>query len=246
MAVSRALTEVRDALSWTSPVTSWLSYPRIGDRSLSHLRTPGGGRGRPREVRQSGTFLANWEMSAASAFSTSRLISEPSGSRHAKTPWWCNKAALTSVGSGGEWSRTNESGLRKRLPVSSVCITLRREVEPQSARHDVGAANLGGVELSRSLLITSGAGEARTEPAVFDGALLSAGVGDFNLFWLSSVIPAGSMIVNKRPKLPASEWGWRLCVSPATPVTLHLRSAFQFGDFLLSQAEVSLTGPALP
>ena len=66
--------------------------------------------------------------------------------------------------------------------------------------------------MGRSLLITSGAGEARTELAVFDAALLSAGVGNFNLIRLSSVIPAGSTIVEKRPELPASEWGWRLYV----------------------------------
>jgi arginine decarboxylase len=63
--------------------------------------------------------------------------------------------------------------------------------------------------MGRSLLITSGASEARTELAAFDAALLSAGVGNFNLIRLSSVIPAGSTIVEKRPELPASEWGWR-------------------------------------
>jgi arginine decarboxylase len=66
--------------------------------------------------------------------------------------------------------------------------------------------------MGRSLLITSRAGEARTELAVLDAALLSAGVGNFNLIRLSSVIPAGSTIVEKRPELPASEWGYRLYV----------------------------------
>ena len=88
-------------------------------------------------------------------------------------------------------------GSANRLPVSSACITLRRELEPQSAGHDVGGRTKGEVELSRSLLITSGAGEARTEPAAFDAALLSAGVGNFNLIRLNSVIPTGSMIVKK-------------------------------------------------
>jgi hypothetical protein len=52
----------------------------------------------PRPSRQLRTFLANWEMPAARVFSTSRLASESSGCRHAKTPWRSNKTVLTSVG----------------------------------------------------------------------------------------------------------------------------------------------------
>lgn len=66
--------------------------------------------------------------------------------------------------------------------------------------------------MTGSLLVTSGTGEAATELAAFDRALLDAGIANYNLIRLSSVIPAGSMVMEKRPDLPGSEWGWRLYV----------------------------------
>ena len=55
----------------------------------------------------------------------------------------------------------------------------------------MGPAVPTGVGMTGSLLVTSGTGEAATEPAAFDGALLDAGIANYNLIRLSSVIPAG-------------------------------------------------------
>lgn len=63
-----------------------------------------------------------------------------------------------------------------------------------------------------SLLVTSGTGEATTELAAFDAALCDAGIANANLIRLSSVIPAGATVLEKRPELPLAEWGWRLYV----------------------------------
>ena len=76
----------------------------------------------------------------------------------------------------------------------------------------MGPAVPTGVGMTGSLLVTSGTGEAATELAAFDGALLDAGIANYNLIRLSSVIPAGSTVLEKRPDLPGSEWGWRLYV----------------------------------
>ena len=66
----------------------------------------------------------------------------------------------------------------------------------------------------RTLDLTSGVGTGPTELAAFDAALLDAGIANFNLIRLSSVIPPGSVI--RRPPggraSPAGEWGNRLYV----------------------------------
>jgi len=66
--------------------------------------------------------------------------------------------------------------------------------------------------MTGSLLVTGGSGEAVTELAAFDAALSDAGIANFNLIRLSSVIPAGATVIEKRPDLPLREWGWRLYV----------------------------------
>jgi len=66
--------------------------------------------------------------------------------------------------------------------------------------------------MTGTLLVTGGTGEAGTELAAFDGALRDAGIANYNLIRLSSVIPAGSTVLEKRPDLPSNEWGWRLYV----------------------------------
>ena len=66
--------------------------------------------------------------------------------------------------------------------------------------------------MTGSLLVTGSAGEAPTELAAFDAALCGAGIANFNLIRLSSVIPAGSTVVEKHPDLSPDEWGWRLYV----------------------------------
>lgn len=60
--------------------------------------------------------------------------------------------------------------------------------------------------------ITTGTGEASTELAAFDEALLVAGVADHNLVTLSSMIPPGATLVQaRRPRTPDT-WGQLLYV----------------------------------
>jgi len=64
----------------------------------------------------------------------------------------------------------------------------------------------------REIIITSGTGEGPTTLAAFDAALLHAGVSNYNLIYLSSIIPTGSDLV--RAKFVSSDWeyGHRLYV----------------------------------
>ena len=60
--------------------------------------------------------------------------------------------------------------------------------------------------------ITTGLGEGPTQLAAFDAALLAAGVANYNLLCLSSVIPAGAAIVRAHYQTPEDEYGFRLYV----------------------------------
>lgn len=64
-----------------------------------------------------------------------------------------------------------------------------------------------------TIAVTTGAGEADTTLAAFDAALLEAGIGNFNLIPLSSVIPTGALVVEKHPDFDEEAlWGHRLYV----------------------------------
>ena len=63
-----------------------------------------------------------------------------------------------------------------------------------------------------SIEITSGTGEGPTPLAAFDAALLAAGVANYNLICLSSVIPTASVVHRGRYVTPAHEYGHRLYV----------------------------------
>jgi arginine decarboxylase len=64
-----------------------------------------------------------------------------------------------------------------------------------------------------TITIARGVGTGPTPLAAFDAALLDAGVANYNLLCLSSVIPPGSAIQRSRWHTPAHEWGQRLyCV----------------------------------
>lgn len=70
-----------------------------------------------------------------------------------------------------------------------------------------GAAQGLRIEVAR------GVGRGPTELAAFDAALQAAGVANFNLLPLSSVIPPASVVaVVDRPIHPRGEWGDRLYV----------------------------------
>jgi len=58
--------------------------------------------------------------------------------------------------------------------------------------------------------VTSGKGTGPTEVSAFDAALLDAGIGDYNLIALSSVIPVGSRVVVEKLKRNTEEIGWKL------------------------------------
>lgn len=65
---------------------------------------------------------------------------------------------------------------------------------------------------ARTIQVASGAGAGPTELAAFDAALRDAGIANFNLIYLSSVIPPGSDIeiaVDGRAHVPGA-WGDRL------------------------------------
>ncbi|MAS33695.1 MAG: pyruvoyl-dependent arginine decarboxylase [Anaerolineaceae bacterium] len=68
------------------------------------------------------------------------------------------------------------------------------------------------------IVITKGVGEGPTTLAAFDAALLDAGVANYNLIYLSSIIPPGSQIECARYVTPADEYGHRLYVVMARAI----------------------------
>ncbi len=63
------------------------------------------------------------------------------------------------------------------------------------------------------IALATGLGEGPTPLAAFDAALRDAGVANYNLICLSSVIPPGSVIERRKWVTPREDWGRRLyCV----------------------------------
>lgn len=62
------------------------------------------------------------------------------------------------------------------------------------------------------IVVSRGTGEGPTPLAAFDAALLAAGVENYNLIRLSSVIPPGAGIVRRRHVSNPDEYGQRLYV----------------------------------
>lgn len=61
--------------------------------------------------------------------------------------------------------------------------------------------------------ISEGTGIGPTQLSAFDQALVHAGVANFNLIYLSSVLPPNSQVVDAKPgEVPAGAWGDRLYV----------------------------------
>jgi arginine decarboxylase len=60
--------------------------------------------------------------------------------------------------------------------------------------------------------VTTGTGEAHTELAAFDKALMVAGVADHNLVLLSSMIPPGTEVVRSLRPQDGDTWGQLLFV----------------------------------
>ena len=64
----------------------------------------------------------------------------------------------------------------------------------------------------RRIYITNGIGEGKTKISAFDKALAQAGVANYNLIYLSSVIPENSIVELKKMKSKESEYGKRCYV----------------------------------
>lgn len=70
--------------------------------------------------------------------------------------------------------------------------------------------------------VSEGIGIGPTELSAFDQALVHAGVANYNLIYLSSVLPPNSEVkVVEHPKPPAGTWGDRLYVVMAQMRTSH-------------------------
>lgn len=62
------------------------------------------------------------------------------------------------------------------------------------------------------IYVTTGTGHGTTPLAAFDRALFEAGIGNYNLLVLSSVIPIGATIVRKQWHGLDEQWGHKLYV----------------------------------
>jgi len=61
--------------------------------------------------------------------------------------------------------------------------------------------------------LSAGTGTGPTELSAFDQALVKAGVANYNLIYLSSVLPPGSNVIkDERPQKHGGEWGDKLYV----------------------------------
>ncbi|MDQ3719649.1 MAG: pyruvoyl-dependent arginine decarboxylase [Actinomycetota bacterium] len=66
--------------------------------------------------------------------------------------------------------------------------------------------------MSLEVAVTSGTGEGVTPLAAFDAALESAGIEDYNLIYMSSIIPRGSRVVRGQLERGDDHHGHRLYV----------------------------------
>lgn len=64
-----------------------------------------------------------------------------------------------------------------------------------------------------NIQVSSGVGLGPTELSAFDQSLVHAGVANYNLIYLSSVLPPSSNVsIEENPKRPDGDWGDRLYV----------------------------------
>jgi arginine decarboxylase len=71
-----------------------------------------------------------------------------------------------------------------------------------------GTGRPPGQGLPLTVTVTAGTGRGPTELAAFDAALQDAGVANYNLVRLSSVLPLGStVVVGAGPQAPSGGWG---------------------------------------
>lgn len=63
-----------------------------------------------------------------------------------------------------------------------------------------------------NIIISTGKGQGKTLLSAFDGALFDAGVSNYNLLVLSSIIPPHTVIRQQKFKTPDEEYGHKLYV----------------------------------
>jgi arginine decarboxylase len=81
----------------------------------------------------------------------------------------------------------------------------------QIRQQQTAGANAGAARLT--IQVASGVGFGPTKLAAFDAALREAGIGDYNLVTLSSIVPPGSTIApTDGPAVAPGKWGDRLYV----------------------------------
>lgn len=68
------------------------------------------------------------------------------------------------------------------------------------------------VRIALNIYVTTGVGEASTSLAAFDAALFQAGIGNYNLVVLSSVIPLAANVLRKQWHAEDEQWGHKLYV----------------------------------
>lgn len=71
---------------------------------------------------------------------------------------------------------------------------------------------MNGGQIIMKIVITIGTGEGLTSLAAFDAALLEAGIANYNLIYLSSIIPRGTNVERATFVAPSDEYGHRLYV----------------------------------
>ncbi len=87
------------------------------------------------------------------------------------------------------------------VPVQRVAALWKRKVKPPM-----------------HICLTTGTGEGPTALAAFDAALIDAGVANYNLICLSSVIPPGGVIQRTKPVALPTTYGDRLYVVMARQI----------------------------
>lgn len=72
--------------------------------------------------------------------------------------------------------------------------------------------------MPRTITLTKGTGSGDTKMAAFDAALFDAGIANYNLIRLSSIIPPDSAIEIGKAEIKADEFGHRLYVVYASQI----------------------------
>lgn len=70
--------------------------------------------------------------------------------------------------------------------------------------------------MTKLIKVTKGAGEGNTKLSSFDAALFAAGIANYNLIHLSSIIPDGFEPVKEKVNFNQDEFGYRLYVVMAS------------------------------